>query len=293
MAEPVLTHDALAGEGAARLRAGGIEDPRREARLLLAEAAGLTAAGLVAAGRDEVPEGPLAARYRAMIGRRAAREPFAHIAGRAGFYGREFLCDARALVPRPESETLAACALAMLEPEDARTVADLGTGSGCLIATLLCERSNLSGIAVEADPGAAALARENFARLGVSGRLRVLAGAWAEETGWLDAGMVVSNPPYVATAAIAGLDPDVRLHDPLAALDGGPDGLAAYREIIALAAASLRAGVPVLFETGYDQGDAVGRLMQQAGFTATALARDLSGHGRVVSGLSPGRGATG
>lgn len=292
MAGPSLTYDALAGQGAAALQDAGIDDPRREARLLLAEAADLTGAGLIARGRDPVP-GTLAARYTAMIARRAAREPFAHIAGRVWFHGREFMSDARALVPRPDSETLVACALELLDGDDDRTVADLGTGTGCLIATLLCERPKLTGIAVEADPHAAALAQANFERLGVSGRVKLHVGSWADWPAWAKAGMVVSNPPYIASGVIGGLDPEVRLHDPLAALDGGPDGLAAYREIIALAGTRLARGVPVLFETGYDQRAAVEGLLAAGGFERIAHARDMAGQDRVVSAFAPGAGNAG
>ncbi|MEL6324194.1 MAG: 50S ribosomal protein L11 methyltransferase, partial [Pseudomonadota bacterium] len=158
------TYGDLITRGAEALKAAGIDAQRREARLLLCEAAALSTTDLIAREQDLVHDGGVRARYQAMLTRRCAHEPFAHIVGRRPFYGLELKSDARALVPRPESETVVDEALKRMPQGRGVTVADLGTGSGCLLIAILTEREGARGIAIDADPAAATLARENFER---------------------------------------------------------------------------------------------------------------------------------
>ncbi|MEZ5954946.1 MAG: peptide chain release factor N(5)-glutamine methyltransferase [Hyphomonas sp.] len=272
--------------GAQRLRAAGIDGAAQEARLLVLGATGLSAAAYIAIERDPMPAED-AERFEAMLAERCARRPLQHILGTTSFYGLEFLCDGRALVPRPDSECVVEAALHLLPAGVPLRVADLGTGSGCLLAALLAHRPMARGEGVEASPAAASLARENFARLGLSGRASLFEGSWTEWDGWPSADLVMSNPPYIAAAEIATLAPEVRAHDPLSALDGGADGLDAYREIVSLAARHMKPGAWLVFEIGHDQDAAVRKLMSGAGYTMIGAAQDLGRNDRVVWGRRP------
>jgi release factor glutamine methyltransferase len=141
---------------------------------------------------------------------------------------------------------------------------------------------------VEASPAAASLARENFRQLNLENRAEVFEGSWTDWTGWEEADLILSNPPYIASRKIESLEPEVRQFDPMAALDGGADGLDAYREIIRIAAARMKARAPLVFEIGHDQLIPVLALLVAAGFTETAHWRDLGGNDRCVMGRAPG-----
>ncbi|HPF22821.1 MAG TPA: peptide chain release factor N(5)-glutamine methyltransferase [Hyphomonas sp.] len=277
----LCTFDQLIRSAAQRFREAGIESPQQNAILLMLEAFGGTRAGLISAGASPVPEAVEAA-FLAAVERRAAREPLQHIMGSTEFYGLEIRSDARALIPRPDSETIIDAALALTSPDYDGLIADLGTGTGCLLAALLDRRPKAAGIGVEASADAASLARENIEALGLSDRATVFDGSWTDWAGWREAGLIVSNPPYIASAEIPALDPEVRDHDPHAALDGGPDGLDAYREIVSLAARSMKPGAWLVFEIGHDQREAVSCLLQEADFAGIGAAKDLGGNDRAV-----------
>ncbi len=276
------TFASLIQQTARTLDAAGIETPRREARLLVALAADLDTAMLIVREKDQVTDAGLLARLESFTNRRAAHEPFAHIARRRQFYGLDFISDARALVPRPDSELVVETALRLLPRGGGVRIADLGTGSACLLCAILHERGGVSGIGVECDPQAAGLARENIKRIGLEARADIHRGDWANWRGWGEVDLIVSNPPYIAREEIAGLEPDVRLYDPIQALDGGADGLEAYRQLTALAADGMKTGAWLVFEIGYDQDQAVRKLLQARGFSAIDGARDLGGNDRVV-----------
>ena len=271
---------------AGRLRQAGIEAPQREARLLMSLASGLTTSQLILRGHLAAPD-DLRESFERMVRQREACVPFQHIAGTASFFGLDFISDARALVPRADSEVVVEAALRLLPDEPGLEIADLGTGSGCLLIALLVTRSDASGIGVEADVAAASLAAENIARHALESRARLAVQPWAEWSGWGSVDLIISNPPYIRTDVIGSLDPEVRLHDPEVALDGGTDGLDAYRELATLGRARLKPGTPVVFEIGYDQQGDVEAILYGAGLTDIGSAKDLGGNDRVVWARQP------
>jgi len=180
-----LTYAKLMRQTARALDAANIENPRREARLLVALAAAFEAAALIAREQDPVTDTDMPARLEAFIKRRCAREPFAHIAGKREFFGLDFICDARALVPRPDSEIVVEVALDLLPRGESVRVADLGAGSGCLLGAILHARSDVTGVGVESAPQAVSLARENIKRLELEARARIFLGGWEAWLGCL------------------------------------------------------------------------------------------------------------
>jgi len=252
------------------LRAAAIENPRMEARWLLGHAMGVTAETLLRDPRAAVP--PAAAQaFTAMLARRARREPMAYITGSAGFWGLEFAVSPATLIPRADSEALVEAALE-LAPQ-ARRVLDLGTGTGCLLLAVLSELPAASGIGLDLNPEAAALARRNAQALRLPALF--LAGDWADA---LDASfdLILSNPPYIEAAAIPALMPEVAGHEPPAALDGGADGLDAYRRIIAALPRLLAPGGLAVLELGQGQAPAVAQLARNGGLTWLEARPDLN-----------------
>ena len=281
-----MTFDQLMAEGAAALEEAGIVNARLESRWLLAHVTGHQSSELIIRGQDNVPEEAVGA-FRNRVSRRAGREPIQHILGTTEFYGLEFLTDARALIPRPDSEIVVEATLGQLAPNEPARIADLGAGSGCLLAAILANRPLASGTGVEASAEAASLARENLLRLGLSARADVHEGRWSDWQGWSDVDLIISNPPYIPSGDLAGLMPEVRDHDPAAALDGGPDGLVAYREIVRIGAAAMKPGAWLVFEIGHDQAEAVIALLDAAGFQSVSLFRDLGGNDRAIIAKRP------
>lgn len=280
------TFDALIAQARSRFREAGISEANQNALMLMLHAFGDTRAALISAGNAPVPKA-VEEVYLAAVERRLAREPLQHILGITSFYGLDIRTDARALIPRIDSECVVEAALDRMPKDTPLTVADLGTGSGCLLAALLSQRPLARGEGVEASPAAASLARENLQALRLADRGAVFTGSWAHWQGWEMADLIVSNPPYIASAEIGSLEPEVRAHDPMSALDGGADGLAAYREIAALAAARMKPGAWLVLEIGHDQKAALEGLMAQAGFEAIASGQDLGGNDRWVAARRP------
>lgn len=252
------------------LRAAAIENPRMEARWLLGHAMGVTAETLLRDPRAGVPLAAAQA-FTAMLARRARREPMAYIIGSAGFWGLEFQVSPATLIPRADTEALVEAALE-LAPQ-ARRVLDLGTGTGCLLLAVLSELPAASGIGVDLNPEAAALASRNAQALGLPALF--LAGDWADA---LDASfdLILSNPPYIEAAAIPALMPEVAGHEPPAALDGGADGLDAYRRITAALPRLLAPGGLAVLELGQGQAPAVAQLARNAGLTWLEARPDLN-----------------
>lgn len=280
-----LTVEGFLGQAQAALRAAGVVSPRREARLLLAHAMGVPPERLIAWPEAPVPDVEAAQR---LVARRAAREPYHRIVGRREFRSLEFLIDDSVLTPRPDSETLVDGVLAALD--DAQTairLLDLGTGSGCLLLSLLAALPHATGVGVDSSARALAVAGRNAERLGLSSRATFLRSNWFERvSGQFD--VVVANPPYVASGEIGWLEPEVALHEPSLALDGGPDGLDAYRAILSDVGRFLAPGGHVYFEVGDGQAKAVAGLCRRAGLVHIVGLRDLAGLERCVVAAAAG-----
>jgi release factor glutamine methyltransferase len=270
-------------------REAGIETPELDARLLLCHAAGLSHEAYVAELNAALAP-DAAARFGAYVARRLEGEPVSRIIGAREFYGRPFRIDQSTLDPRPDTETLIEAALAMVDRETPLDILDLGTGSGCILITLLAELPKARAVGVDVSLAALECARANAQVLGVGDRASFIASDWLDAvSGVFD--LVVANPPYLSVAGLAALAPEVRDHDPRGALEGGPDGLAAYRRIVPGLRKALRPGGFALFEVGPDQAQAVLRLLAEAGLDAGEgqnLWRDLAGRPRVVGGLARG-----
>ena len=259
------SRERLITAGAAILRAAGIDNPRLEARLLLAHALGVPVATLLRDPHASADPTRLPPPARPPRGARAA----GLILGRREFWSLDLAVSAATLIPRPESETLIEAALAAFANRaPPRRILDLGTGTGCLLLAALTSSPAAFGIGTDRAPEAVSLAAANAATLGLADRAAFLCGDWAAA---LDArfDLILCNPPYIPTSAIAGLMPEVARHEPQGALDGGADGLAAYRRILpALAALLQPEGVAVL-ELGVGQAETVSALARESGLVAT------------------------
>jgi release factor glutamine methyltransferase len=258
----VKTADAV-GVIAKRLAAAGIDDPRREARIILAAALDTDAAGLF------VYENIAEQTFEFLLRRRVSREPMAYILGRREFWGLEFAVSPATLIPRPDSETIIEAALTAFPERNAvQRILDLGTGTGCLLLAALHEFPAAYGIGVDSAPAAASLAQHNATLLGLAPRAAFFAGDWAAA---LDAkfDLILCNPPYIPGGDIDGLMPEVSKFEPRAALDGGADGLAAYRRVIAALPALLTQRGVAILELGRGQAASVAALAEQKGFFST------------------------
>lgn len=271
----------LVAEAAASLREAGIESARLDARLLAAHALGLPPEAPLLR-----PESPIEAcardAFRAAIRRRAAGEPVSRITGRREFWSLDLELGPAVLDPRPDSETLVAAVLGRLgDLGHAWRILDLGTGSGCLLLALLSELPAATGVGIDRDPGAAALARRNARRHGLDARARFFVGNWAASlAGRFDA--VVSNPPYITTGALRSLSREVAEHDPPLALDGGIDGLACCRAVLTEASRLLAPSGLAALEFGEGQEGPVRALATAAGLAVAGVERDLAGRPRCL-----------
>lgn len=266
-------------------RQSGCDAPETDARLLIGHALGLDHAGLVAADGRTLTGDELQT-IAALAERRIAREPVARILEHKEFWGLRFALSPTTLVPRPETETVIEAALDAIDrqrakPRDLR-IADLGTGTGAILLALLSELPFASGVGSDLDLAALSTARENARQLGFAGRAHFVACDYgAALAGGFD--LVLSNPPYVASRDIASLPPEVRVHDPARALDGGPDGLNAYRAIATDAARLLAPGGALILEIGAGQSAAVTGLLAAEGLLAAPARLDLAGIPRAIT----------
>jgi len=266
-----------------RLKAAGIDQPVLDARVLVEAAASATRTDILT-DPYRVLDDEQVSTLDDYVERRIRRQPVSHIVGRKGFWKIMLGVTPDVLTPRPETEMLVGLALQSFEEFKSFTVLDLGVGSGAILLAILAERPAAKGLGVDVSEEALAVARDNAASLGLEGRAAFLRGDWTAGLGDGTFDLVVSNPPYIASEVIETLEPEVRDHEPRLALDGGPDGLDAYRALASEVLRVLRPGGTFALEIGHDQGPLVEALMQAAGAAEVRVIQDLAGKDRVVAG---------
>lgn len=282
------TIDAVRRDAAARLNSAGIESPELDARVLIGAALNLDHTGLAVQAARIVTHEEITT-IDNFVRRRIAREPVARILGHKEFWGLRFKLSDATLVPRPDTETVVEAALEFARmrsrPSERLRIADIGTGSGAILLALLSELPNATGVGTDISAVTLAMAEVNAKNLGLAERAAFIRCDYASTlSGPFD--VIVSNPPYIRSSDITGLAPDVRDYDPHLALDGGADGLSAYRLIAGQVAALLTADGAVIVEVGHNQAAEVGQIMQAAGLAVQGAPRvDLEGIDRVVTGL--------
>ncbi len=266
-----------------RLEAAAIEGPVIDARLMLEVAANATRADIVTDPYRVLTPDQIQT-LDSFLTRRAAREPVSHILGRKGFWTIELKVTPDVLTPRPDTEVIVDYVLKTLTPDLPLHMLDLGVGSGAILLAILSERVMATGLGVDISTAALEVARENAALMGLGERAHFLHADWAQgqPDGHYD--LVVSNPPYIATGVIATLEPEVREHEPHLALDGGKDGLDAYRKLAGEIMRVLKPGGLFAIEIGYDQSRPVEALMRHAGAKGVRTLKDLANRNRVVTG---------
>lgn len=306
----MTAREALA-RATARLEVRGVPDAGHDAAVLLGQVLGRPRLELPLYYSWRLSPAESAA-YEALVERRAGREPLQYILGSQGFMDFEVLVDGRALIPRPETELLAEKAIALgramseerraagsggrvADPGPRLCVADVGTGSGCLAIAIARALTEARVWATDASEQALALARQNAERLGVAGRVEFVRGDLLEPLlgGGVAVDLLVSNPPYIPSGELAGLQEEVRDHEPRLALDGGLDGLDAYRALASGAGPVLAGDGRVALELGYGQAAAVQALFEAAGFTAVEVSPDLAGLSRIMTARLAGPGKNG
>jgi release factor glutamine methyltransferase len=275
----------LLSDGMKALKGAGVEAPAREARLLLGVAAQVTPTIMIGFPERSV-DVAAAETFRALLARRVAREPLSHLLGVREFWSRPFAVSRDVLDPRPDSEALIQAVFDELydRRRDYR-VLDFGTGSGCLLLTLLAELPAARGWAVDLSPAALEMAKRNAASLGLTPRVEWRQGSWGDALLGDDPAsfdIIVSNPPYIPSGDIPGLEPEVVHHEPHLALDGGSDGLAAYRALAPIIAKRLAPGGLAALEIGLGQGESVRALMLAAGLEDAGSAMDLAQRERCL-----------
>jgi len=277
--------------GKRRLEAAGVDSPVIDARLLLEAAAGVARSEIVANPHRVLGEAEVAELDR-LLGRRERREPVSQILGVKGFWSILVRVNRNVLTPRPETETILDVVLAEFAPERAFRVLDLGVGSGAILLAILTERPNAAGVGVDVSEDALSIARENADTLGLASRVEMRRGDWTTglESGGFD--LVVANPPYIPTKDIQTLSPEVRDHEPRIALDGGADGLDAYRVLASEIPRVLRPGGRFAVEIGHDQGQSVKQLFSREDLLDVRVVRDLGDRDRVVTGVKKNLGQT-
>ncbi|MDE1130528.1 MAG: peptide chain release factor N(5)-glutamine methyltransferase [Ascidiaceihabitans sp.] len=264
-----------------RLREAGVDDPARDARILLAHAAKIDASRVTLIAPEDISS-EISERYENMIRLREARVPVSHLIGEREFYGRRFKVSRDVLDPRPDTETLIEAALA----EPFATVLDLGTGSGCILVTLLAERESSVGVGTDLSEAACLQAAANAVFNSVEKRADIFQSDWfGKIRGQYD--LIVSNPPYLAEEEMAHVSPELRLHEPRMALTDEADGLTGYRVLAEMGQRFLEPQGRLLAEIGWQQGPEVVELFASAGWMNPRLLQDIDGRDRVVCAEKP------
>jgi release factor glutamine methyltransferase len=275
----LTVEEALRGASSVLGRAG-IDEPHREARILMGHALGVDLAGLLRRRPDDIAPDE-EERFERLIARRAARIPAAVLLGHREFWSLDFHVTPDTLIPRPESELIIDSAVALHPDRGVRRILDLGTGTGCLLLAALKEFVGAWGLGVDRSAAAAVVAQENARRLGLAERAAIMVGGWTGAVaGRFD--LILCNPPYIPAGDIAGLMPEVALHEPHLALDGGADGLDPYRLLFPDLHRCLAPGGTALFEFGRGQAPALLDLARRAELTGVDVRADLAGHPRVM-----------
>jgi len=270
-------------EAKQRLAAAGIDSPVIDARLLVEAAADATRADILSDPRRDLTPAQ-AQTLDDYLTRREAREPVSHILGAKGFWKIMLRVTPAVLAPRPDTETILDVVLPLYPETEAFSVLDLGVGSGAILLAILAERPAARGLGIDASDEALAVARENAANLGLSSRAAFTHTDWTAGLDGDQFDLVVSNPPYIRSGDIAGLPPEVRDHEPRLALDGGRDGLTAYRALAPQILRVLRPGGRFAVEFGLGQREAVQALFVGAGAEELTVTKDLADRERVLSG---------
>lgn len=276
-----MTYRECYETGRSILKVAGVSEADLDARLLLEYICGTDRNELLVHGERRVSE-EQEYRYRDIIKKRAKRIPLQYLTGYQEFMGLDFLVNESVLIPRQDTEILVEEVLKNLR--DGFSILDMCTGSGCILLSLLRYSNDCTGVGVDLSGEALEVAAQNAERLGIEAQW-LKSDLFDQVCGSFE--IVVSNPPYIRTDVIAGLEPEVRDHEPLSALDGASDGLSFYRRITADSTAYLKGGGMLFFEIGYDQAEAVRQLMERNGFLDVRVVKDYAGLDRVVFGTKP------
>jgi len=268
-------------EAASELASAGVPEARREAGSLLSFILGKDRTFLISHAEDETDENSFV-RLREFVERRAAGQPLQYITGVQDFYGREFCVTPDVLIPRPETELLVEAALQIFG-RTAPFICDVGAGSGCIAVTLLCELANARALAIDKSPAALEIAKLNAQTFSVANRASfVISDCFDSLEHHYGFDLIVSNPPYVAEAALKGLQREVRDHEPLIALSPGGDGLSVIRRLIDEGPAFVKPNGHLLMEIGFDQGETVENLVKDSAWSLREIRPDLQGIPRIV-----------
>ena len=261
------------------LQNAGVPEARREAGSLLSFVIGKDRTFLIAHADDELNDAHVD-QFREVIERRAAGEPLQYITGTQDFFGREFRVTRDVLIPRPETELLVEAALEINKPRS--VICDVGTGSGCIALTLLCELEHARAVALDKSPAALEIAKFNAQKLAVADRVEFVVSDCFDSLDRHDFDLIVSNPPYVSAGVLEGLQREVRDHEPLIALSPGPDGLSIIRRLIQESPKFLKPNGDLIMEIGFDQGEAVQNLIDNEVWELLEVRPDLQGIPRIV-----------
>jgi release factor glutamine methyltransferase len=268
-------------EAAQTLRAAGVPEARREAGSLLSFILRKDRTFLISHSEDLLGDDSFG-EFQKTVERRASGEPLQYITGVQDFYGREFRVTPDVLIPRPETELLVEAALEIAD--DAPLICDVGTGSGCIAVTLLCEISDARAIAVDKSPAALEIAKLNAENLSVANRAEFFVSDCFDslDPARYQFDLIVSNPPYVSAEMMAGLQREVRDHEPLLALSPGPDGLSVIRRLLYDAPAFIRNNGHMILEIGFDQAETVKKFFDKRAWQLLEIRPDLQGIPRIV-----------
>ena len=273
----------------ARLETAGVDGPVIDARLLVEAASGASRIDIITDPHRLLTD-EQALTLESLVSRREKREPVSHILGVRGFWKIMLKVTPDVLTPRPDTESLLDVLLPRIPADHPLSVLDLGVGSGAILLAILSERPAARGLGVDVSAEAVAVARENAANLGLSSRVALLRGDWTAGLACESFDVVVANPPYVPTGELADLAPEVRDHEPRLALDGGLDGLDAYRELAPQVMRVLRPEGVFAVEVGLGQAAAVQRLFEDAGAASVSVHNDLTDRPRIVAGMKKALG---